>query len=83
MLCIVNVIFPGYFHIVTAPNEKGVIEDAQNVYSDSPRACAVSSGYSVSVDTVHTEFPMILYVDSEGPDQTAQADLGLRCPHML
>ena len=28
---------------------------------------------------------MILLADSEGPDQTcadAQADLGLRCPHM-
>ena len=30
------------------------------------------------------EYPIILLVDSEGPDQTAdaQADLGLRCPHM-
>ena len=25
---------------------------------------------------------MILFADSEGPDQTAQTDLGLRCPHM-
>ena len=25
---------------------------------------------------------MILLVDSEGLDQTAQADLGLHCPHM-
>ena len=25
---------------------------------------------------------MILLIDSEGPDQTVQADLGLCCPHM-
>ena len=27
-------------------------------------------------------YPVILVADSEGPDQTAQADLGLRCPIM-
>ena len=29
------------------------------------------------------EYPVILLMNSEGPDQTVQADLGLCCPHML
>ena len=28
------------------------------------------------------KYPMILLVHNEGLDQTAQADLGLRCPHI-
>ena len=38
---------------------------------------------NVSILRYILQYQVILLAGSEGPDQPAQADLGLHCPHML
>ena len=60
---------------------KNAFEQAQNAHIQIVlRMRKISPGRSLSIPF----YPMVLLADSEGPNQTAdaQADLGLRCSHM-
>ena len=60
-------------------------EYAQNVKIQIILAHAQNIIRVFALNTYILYYPMTLLADSEGPDQTAhsQAQLGLRCPHIL
>ena len=65
---------------------KNAFEHAQNAHSDHPaQAQSNIRAFALHLYIPRMWYPIILFADSEGPDQTAKAlaDLRLRCPHLL
>ena len=64
-----NIVFQHHLGII---KQKSASEHAQNVrihiILHMPK---VSAGHLLSIETFYTKYPIILFADSEGPDQTA------------